>query len=384
MRYDLIAGSPVGSPVQLTMPGGPDWAFLPAALPPHYEVPYHLHRVLADARESLGTLNGICQTLDNPRLLLTPLQQREALRSSSMEGTHVHPMELLQYNLNPGEAKHENERRNAWHEVANHQRALTRGIDLLNELPFSNRLIREIHGTLLHNVRGADKMPGTFRPRQVQIGSDARFVPPPPKQVEPLMANLEEYLNTASGVHPLIRAFIAHYQFEAIHPFLDGNGRVGRVLLSLCIGRWLSHEHPWLYMSAYFDEWKDEYVSGLYNVSIRGDWDAWLEFCLRGVVHQSQEAIRTCRSLYALRDDLLRRTSHLSKRMHAIVYDLFTMPVFQVSDLMEMGGSTRPTAQRDANKLVRAGIAKRVESTSVRTYYIPEIFHIAFENESGT
>ncbi|MCA9315253.1 MAG: Fic family protein [Planctomycetes bacterium] len=370
-----------GKLVPIDLPDGRDWAFVPAPLPAAWRLPEHLQELLGDAREQLGTLNGIGQALSNPMLLFTPLQQREAVRSSSLEGTHVHPMELLQYQLDPQEPNSEEDKRNSWREVSNHSDALLHGYARLTMLPLCGRLIREMHARLLSKVRGLDKRPGEYRKRLVQIGSNRRFVPPPPEHVEPLMKDLEGFLNADNpALNPLIRAYMAHYQFEAIHPFLDGNGRIGRVLLSLCTFHWHRHERPWLYMSAFFDRFKDEYVDNLFRVSTHGDWNTWIEFCLRGTVQQCADAIARCRRLVSLRDEYWSHTAD-APRLRVISGKAIDHPVFRVTDVASWCNVTRPTAQRDIDKLVQRGIARQLEDQYPKTYYLPEVLRVAYADE---
>ena len=295
-----------GQLVRIDLVEGRDWAFIPDPLPRKWEIPTaELHGLLGDAREKLGTLNGIGQTLLSPMLLLRPLQQREAIRSSSLEGTHVHALDLLRYERNPVDPVSEQDQRNAWKEVHNYNSALQEGVTLLSTLPLCGRLARNLHRTLLTGVRGTDKRPGDFRDRPVHIGSDRRFIPPPVKEVVDLMSGLERFLNDAdSDINPLVRAYMAHYQFEAIHPFLDGNGRIGRVLLALSIYLWHGHARPWLYMSAFFDRYKDEYIDNLFRVSTHGDWERWIEYCLRGTIAQCDDTIRRCKQLQDLRSEI--------------------------------------------------------------------------------
>ena len=172
---------------------------------PSWEIPNHLKDLLGDAREQLGTLNGIGRTLSNPSLLSIPLRQREALRSSSLEGTYATPMELLKYELDPKEPKSEKDQRNAWLEVANYNRAMQHGVNSLGKLPLSQRLIREMHGELLRGIRGRDKGQGEIRNKQVFIGSDYRYIPPPVMHLPKCLDDFEKYLhNHGEKINPLV------------------------------------------------------------------------------------------------------------------------------------------------------------------------------------
>ena len=225
-----------------------------------------------EAREAIARLDGVGRHMPNHNLLLRPLQQREALRSSSMEGTYATPEELLLYQAEPREPRSSDDRVNAWREVFNYGQALTAGKEILDEgYPLSLQLIRTLHAELLRGVRGEEKAPGEFRQRQVQVGAGGRFIPPPAHYLPECLEALEQSLAAQTGIDPLIRAFMVHYQFEAIHPFNDGNGRVGRLLLSLHIYRSMELGSPWLYLSPFFERHKDDYIDSLFRVSAHND-----------------------------------------------------------------------------------------------------------------
>ena len=355
------------------------YAFVPADLPPDWEFPARLWPLLASAKEALGTLNGIGQTLQDPHLLLRPLQRREAIASSSIEGTYVTPEQLLLHELSPREGSPNDERSADSAEVWNYARALERGGELLATLPICKRVIREMHAILMEGVRGRDKSPGQFRKWQVQIGASARFVPPPASEVERLMDSLEQYSNADDDRYdPLVRSFLVHYQFETIHPFGDGNGRVGRALLALMIQRWMAHPMPWLYMSAFFERYKDEYVNGLLHISSRGAWESWIEFCLTGVVEQANDSIDRCHRFNKLRAEFHRRMRSPSPRSHVIIDDLFRSPIVTVTSLAARLGITYPTAKADIERLLATGILREIAGQSPRTFQAHEIMLIAY------
>jgi Fic family protein len=219
---------PLESPGALVPIWGNEWAFVPDPLPPSWEFPLSLWPLLAEAKSKVALLEGVGRTLPNPAILLKPLAQREAIQSSRIEGTYATPKELLLFEMER-EAKPGEEKISDQQEVFNYRRALDHAMS--SDLPLSLRLIREMHSILLEGVRGKDKRPGEFRRVPVAIGTDHRFVPPPPDQPTPCLNALEKYLNTkASAYDPLIDCLLSHYQFETIHPFMDGNGRVGRLL----------------------------------------------------------------------------------------------------------------------------------------------------------
>ena len=361
-----------------------DWAFVPDPLPPTWEIHIDLWPVLAEAKQELARLDGIARTLPNPELLLRPLQSREALRSSSLEGTYATPQELLLFEMQPREPTSDKDPANAHREVANYSSSLRHGLELLNELPFCLRLIRELHRVLLSGVRGRDKAPGEFRREQNHIGSDYRFNPPPPSHLDECLDNFEKELHSEQTRYdPLVYCYILHYQFECIHPFLDGNGRVGRVLLSLMIFKHCGLYLPWLYMSSYFERYKDEYIDNLFRVSTHGDWHKWITFCLRGTISQALDSIRRCHALTVLKESFLQSLDNAGPRAHPIVEILFTKPVISVPDLTKQFGVSYPTAKSDIDKLVELEILRVVPDTYPKLYYCKQIFDIAFGEDEN-
>ncbi|MEN8260513.1 MAG: Fic family protein [Pseudomonadota bacterium] len=337
------------------------------------------------ARESLARLDGVGRHMPNHQLLLVPLQQREALRSSSMEGTYATPEQLLLYQMDPRDPSSDQDQVNDWREVFNYGRALQLGINMLRDgLPLSLRLVREMHRTLLSGVRGQQRRPGEFRDYQVQIGANARFVPPPPLNLPSCLDAFEKYHHENSEIDPLIRAFMAHYQFETIHPFRDGNGRVGRLLLSLTIYAWLRLSSPWLYMSAFFERYKDEYIDRLFMVSANGEWERWIAFCLQGVVEQSLDAIDRIDKLVALSDNYAMKVgaSGGSARLQPIVDRLFESPIVTVPQVKDLTAVTYPTAKTDIERLITIGILQEgPPETYPKYFFAPEIFKIAYRDD---
>jgi Fic family protein len=358
-----------------------NWAFIPDPLPPQWVFPERLWPVLVKAREALGRLDGIGRTLPNPELLLKPLEKQEALHSSSLEGTYASPKDLLLFEIDPQEPKSEKDPANAWLEVSNHSLALRQGMRRLEELPFCLRFIRELHETLLKGVRGKDRTPGRFRTCQVHIGSDKRYIPPPPNYLQACLDAFEKGLNQQDAKYdPLVRCYVLHYQFEAIHPFLDGNGRIGRVLMSLLIYKWCNLSMPWLYMSAFFERYKDEYIDNLFRISSEGDWETWIEFCLRGTIEQAEESIRRCDAFRVLKDRFMREAGQISTRAHAIIEDLFTTPVVRVPALAKKCSVSYPTAKADVTSLVEKGVLQEIPGTRPKAYFSPAILEIAYSN----
>jgi Fic family protein len=374
-----------GTLVPITTPKGPNHAFLPDNLPPKWRFPEHLWPLLKDAGVALGRLEGFGSNLPDPELLLSPLKTREAVTSSRLEGTYATAQEVMLFEMDERESKSRSDQMNAWREVSNYGKALTAGIQKLDEMPFCGRVIRELHAILMDRVRGQHLVPGEWRKSQNAIGSDWRYVPPPPGEVENCIAALEKFLNEppSPNYDPLVRAYMAHYQFEAIHPFADGNGRIGRVLLSLMISKWCDLSQPWLYMSSFFEKYKDEYVSKMFKVSTEGAWETWIEFCLRGTIHQANDAIQRCKKLNLLKKAMLARCPSGSIRMERIISALFGHPIVRVSSLCKKEGITYPTAQADIDRLVELNILKPIEGIRPKCYYSPEIYEIAYAEQES-
>lgn len=355
------------------------YAFLPDGLPPKWEFPARLWPLLADAKHQLGILEGIGRNLPNPTILLRPLSDREALRSSRLEGTYVTSKELLLFELEPQEPTSEGTPTNDRWEVLNYRRALLYGTT--SELPISLRLIRELHRILMLGVRGQDRSPGELRRNQVGIGRPVRFIPPPPERLNECLNPFEAYLHSESGYDPVVDCFLVHYQFETIHPFTDGNGRVGRLLLAIMLQQRCSLSKPWLYMSEFYDRNRDEYIDRLYRVSAEGAWSEWIEFCLEGMLMQTRDTIERCQRLQQTRIEFTRRLSEAggNVRLNHIVDDIFHSPFIRIADLPKRLGVTYPTAKSDVERLVRVGILAELPDVRPRTYFSPEVYRIAYE-----
>jgi len=366
-----------GRLVQISTSFGPDWAFVPHPLPPQWEFPASLWPLLAKAREEIARLDGIGRHVPNPQLLLRPLQRWEALRSSSLEGTFATPRELLLFELEPKDPQSARDPANAWREVWNHGQALQGALDLLKTLPISNRLIREMHRVLLSGVRGEDKRPGEFRNGQVHIGATRRFVPPPHLEAKECLYSLEKYIHVDSPYDPLIDCFLVHYQFETIHPFHDGNGRIGRLLLSLMIYERCGLSHPWMYLSAFFDRYKDDYINALFNVSAKGDWESWVRLCLQATISQADDSIRRIDQLVALQKTWIDAVCGSTRLIQLISY-LFDNPILTVTRAAEIGEVVYATGRADIKKLVRAGILEPMADTYPKKFVAMAIIRIAY------
>jgi Fic family protein len=277
---------------------------VPHALPPVLNLA-QLARVLSAADQALGRLAGVGRGLPNPRMLFAPFSRREAVLSSRIEGTQATLTDLAVYEATPDAPPQATDVR----EVGNYLEALLYAVDPKRRLPVSLRLIRELHRQSLDQVRGAERTPGEFRTIQSFIGppgakeAAATFVPPPVAEMRRALEDFERYLHAPSDLPPLVRLALVHYQFEAIHPFLDGNGRVGRLLVTLLLCEEKLLDQPLLYLSAHFERHRAEYYARLLGVSQRGEFEEWIGFFLEGVRSQSLDAVGRAERLYDLREE---------------------------------------------------------------------------------
>jgi len=391
MDPDRFRDSPAGHIIRVGQGEAAYWAFVPNPLPPDLTPDWELGRRLSDADRALSELAGVGRTMPNPHLLIGPFMRREAVLSSRIEGTQAGIADLYAYEVGqlplPGmePAPSEADVR----EVLNHVRALEYGLERLDTLPVSLRLIRELHERLLAGVRGEHATPGEFRTRQNWIGApscllkDASFVPPPVPHMHEALNDLERYLHGQAIHPPLIRLALIHYQFEAIHPFVDGNGRIGRLLLPLLMVEWKLMPTPLLYLSAYFHRQRQNYYDLLMAVSEGGAWRDWILFFLEGVHGQAQDAILRAKRLQDLqtewRQRLLRpRGSALPVRLSE---SLFASPVVTIPKAQRILGVTYPSAQRNVQELVAVGILQQIgEARYGKTFIATEILQIIGES----
>ncbi len=357
MQPDSFTSSAPGR-VQKTPQGY--WAFVPIPLPPQLEPSWELARQISEADRALSELAGIARTLPNPHLLIGPFVRREAVLSSRIEGTQASLSDLIYFEASGTP----NGRSSDVQEVANYVEALEHGLRRLEELPVSLRLMREMHARLMSGVRGEHLTPGEFRRSQNWIGPpgctlmEATYVPPPEAEMRETLGEMEKYLHTPSSLPPLVRMALIHYQFEAIHPFLDGNGRIGRLLITLLLCAEGLLPEPLLYLSAYFERHRPDYYRLLLAVSQEGKWAEWVGFFLDGVAQQSRDAIKRSKSLLDLwrsyRDRL--QSTRSSAFALQLVDELFSSPAVTVARATELLGVTPRTAQLNIDKLVGEGI----------------------------
>jgi len=351
-------------------------AFIPKALPPVPPIDYddELRHLLSDADRALGRLDGSIQTLPNPGLFVFMYVRKEAVLSSQIEGTQSSINDILKVEAQVFDP----ERPHDVNEVLNYVNAMNYGLKRLEELPLSLRLISEIHERLLRNVRGQHNRPGEWRQTQNWIGppgcllSEASFVPPPPHEVMEALGRLEVFLHQADAIPALVKIGLAHAQFETIHPFLDGNGRVGRLLVTflLCESKILLK--PVLYLSHYFKRRREEYYERLQAVRDRGEWEQWLKFFLSGVLEVSHEATDTARRIVALREEHRRHIVGNFGRSAGngliILEGLFERPMMNVNEMATKLGITFAAANNLAQRFVEAKML--VEITGQQRYRV--------------
>ncbi len=341
-------------------------AFIPADLPPDPPVVLDGPTIalLSRADQAIGRLDGIAQTLPNPDLFVAMYVRREAVESSRIEGTQSSLQDVLSFELDPDS----HELPEDVDEVVNYVQAMNYGLDRLATLPLSLRLIREIHAELLRDVRGADKSPGAFRTSQNWIGTgnvplqQATFVPPPVDAMEEALDNLERFLHTDHGLPALVHAAVAHVQFETIHPFLDGNGRVGRLLITfLLVQRGILHR-PLLYLSAFLKRHRSEYYDRLMAVRFDGAWEAWVRFFLRGVAETAEEASEMAQRILALREEHLRVAQELGLGANGIrLLDLlYVRPLVNANLVADRLGVTAATANRLIEQFVNEAFLEEI------------------------
>lgn len=335
---------------------------------------------VGEALQAVGELKGACRRLQNPYILVRPLQRNEALTSSAMEGTFTTDSHLLL-----AEAGLENDSDESTREVVNYLRALNRSLEMLKELPISHRVLKCAHEILLGGLsasRGAGKRPGEYKREQNWIGGRsidvARFVPPPPLETQSCMDQLEAYLNRpseASALQKLIDLALVHYQIEAIHPFADGNGRVGRMLISLMAVHSGLLDLPILYISPAMEKSKDEYIDRMFRVSTEGKWDEWIIFFSEKVCESCAEATSAIDRIIDLQQRFraLAQASGKSSNPLVIIDSLFESPVISVTEAAKRLNVTYAAARGTIDKLIGLDILKELDGVYPKAFYSPLI-----------
>ncbi len=366
-------------------------AFIPQKLPPEPSliIDDEMQTLLSRADRALGRLDGSIQTLPNPDLFVLMYVRKEAVLSSQIEGTQSSLADVLEVEASVFDPHHPSD----VGEVLNYVTAMKYGLNRLQELPLCVRLIKEIHRELLHDVRGREKNPGEIRTTQNWIGpggctlQTATFVPPPPADALTALGELEEFMHSEVYLPALIKIGMIHSQFETIHPFLDGNGRVGRLLITFLLMQNEILLKPVLYISHFFKKHRSEYYERLQAVRDHGDWEGWIKFFLTGIAVVSLEATETARSIVDLRERHRRMVTERFGRAAGngltILETLFRSPIVTIGQVQKMLQITYPPASALVQRFVEAGILFEVTGQErYRVYqYSPYINLFADQRE---
>ncbi len=334
-------------------------AFIPVPLPPDQppiEIDAEMWQLLSQADRALGRLDGSTDALPNPDLFVFMYVRKEAVLSSQIEGTQASLIDVLEFEARAVEPDNPQD----VVEVVNYVAAINHGLESLERLPVSARLFKEIHSILMDGVRGAEKAPGEFRRSQNWIGASgcslaqAAFVPPPPCEMEQAISDLEKFLHNPSLMPDLIKIGLAHAQFETIHSFLDGNGRLGRLLITFLLCEKKILQRPLLYISYFFKKYRVEYYDRLQAIRHSGNWEDWLKFFVRGVSEVAQEASGVARKIVGLREEhrqlILGRMKRKSGTAIALLEQLYFRPIITVENVQEITGLS---SYGNANDLVK-------------------------------
>lgn len=354
-------------------------AFIPAPLPP---VPppifdSEIIRLLSNADRALGRLDGITSILPNPDLFVAMFVRKEAVLSSQIEGTQSTLDDVLQFEL--GEEGVDLPKDIG--EVVNYVSAMNYGLDRLKDLPLSLKLIKEIHDRLLRGTRGGEKTPGDFRRTQNWIGpegctlSTASFIPPPVHEMHPALDNLERFLHDADSFPALIHCALAHAQFETIHPFIDGNGRVGRLLITFLLCQREILHRPLLYLSSFLKMNRAEYYDRLTSIRVSGDWEGWIKFFLTGVFQVSQAASDTAREILQLREQY-RQTV----KIQTLLDYLFEQPLVSIPMVQKRLGCSFLTASRYVDQFAETGLLRETTGFARNRQYRFDPYLLLFES----
>jgi Fic family protein len=344
--------------------------YVPDALPLQKLDYGRLIGLIGPANAALARYDGLLQSVINPSVMLSPLTNREAVLSSKIEGTQATVDEVLEYEAG---LDFDPEKTKDIQEIVNYRKALVLASEFLADRPITLSLIRQMHAVLMDSVRGANKTPGEFRKDQNWIGSmgctieQASFVPPSPLQLQDHLLALEGYM-AQRDFDQLVQVAIVHAQFELLHPFKDGNGRIGRLLIPLFLYQKRALASPMFYLSEYLESHRDLYYARLQGISRDGDWDSWIEFFLQAITLQAQANIERVRSILALYEQMKLRITEITRSQHAItVLDtLFDRPIFQSSDFVQRSGIPKQTALPFLKKLREEGILRPLREQSGR------------------
>ncbi|MEB3283172.1 MAG: Fic family protein [Lyngbya sp.] len=343
-------------------------AFIPNPLPPLPEIviDQEMWSLLSQADRALGRLDGSTDALPNPDLFVFMYVRKEAVLSSQIEGTQASLLDVLEFESQTLEPDNPQEVA----EVVNYISAINYGLERLKDLPVSLRLIREIHRELMQGVRGAEREPGEFRRTQNWIGSggcslaDATYIPPPPDEMMQALDNLEKFLHDSTPMPSLIKVGLAHAQFETIHPFLDGNGRTGRLLITFLLCEKNILKYPLLYISYYFKKHRSEYYDRLQAIRDTGNWEGWLKFFLRGVYEVAQEASTIARRIVTMKEEhrqlLLSQMERRSGNAIALLERLYFRPIFTIEHVESITNLSYPNANKLVKDLCNLGLLEEI------------------------
>ncbi|MEQ1831232.1 MAG: Fic family protein, partial [Pirellula sp.] len=349
---------------------------LPADLPPVPPIAMEpeLIRLLSDADRALGRLDGVATVLPNPDLFVAMFVRQEAVLSSQIEGTQSTLQDILSFEADgsdktrPGDVE----------EVVNYVAAMNHGLRRLPELPLSLRLIKEIHERLMKGVRGSEKTPGDFRRSQNWIGAagcnltTADFVPPPPHEMMEALSNLEKFMHERESLPVLIQCGLIHAQFETIHPFLDGNGRVGRLLITFLLCERQILQRPLLYLSYYLKARRSEYYDRLTAIRTDGNWEGWLKFFLRGIYEVSLSATEVARQIMQIRETHRQLISEkITSYGNALkLHDrMFEAPTFSINSAKDIMGCAFATAATVVEQLQEHGLVREITGNERNRLY---------------
>lgn len=361
--------------------GQTDYAFEPRKLPCNWQMPESFWPLVVEASREVASLSGRTAAI-HPLLLTRHFQRREALRSTKLEGTNVAARQLFLFEFDHNTAPSTSEQWDS-KEVHNLDLALQRGCRIAREdTPLTVELITDLHRTLMAGLRNESKSrPGQLRDDYAHVG---QYTAPPPSRVPELLQNLADYIaDPRDAFDPLVRAFIVHYQFEAIHPFNDGNGRLGRVLLEMNAARWLKMKRPWFFLSDYFDGNSDEYRRRLLEVSTHSAWGDWISFCLQGAIQTAKDSASRVSRFVSLRKEYLGTFSGNGPkgawRARRVIDWLFQSPVVTAPQLAKGCEIAFETAQSEIRKLVEIGILTELDARKPKTYVAKEIIRVTYD-----
>jgi Fic family protein len=350
--------------------------FIPPLLPPKIDY-LSLFSIIGDAREELGNLSGsLIHPVINPQLLITPLLTKEAVVSSSIEGTIATIEDVYKYDVENSLVEDKEIRLDA-QEIVNYRLALNESLEELKKRAIGENLLKKAHSILLDSVRGSRKNRGHFRHDLVHIGKpgskieDASFIPAPSEMIPELMKNWEKYINSRNEKDPLIQIAVAHYQFEAIHPFLDGNGRIGRLVIPLFLCDRDLLRYPILYLSKYFNEHRDQYIDLLRSVDDDGDWNQWITFFLSALRTQAVETKNSVLEIVKLYNELKGKVANLGSRYSFSMLDqVFIWPIVNFPILKDRVGASHQTIYNLIEKFEEEGILHQVSDQKRNRTYI--------------